>query len=267
MRYLKLGQNKDQTLETSDSDLFGVKMDEVEIDEDFYGRLSSGFNWMDPIFGQCFHTGDSGIAKKMTYLVSGAKGVGKSTILRSVMHTLAKDDDNMVFWVSNEERLEFIKLQNKRLGLFNSKVLYDNIQNVDLAIQKASRSIAGHKGVGKNVFPILLVDSLQGMVMEDFDKGKKSLVETQNPKKIVSKFINWSHEVGATVFIICQETTAGTVKGGSDIQHMVDAILRLGFDKKNECRYIISEKNRLGGLTQEKAYYDINERGAYQVSP
>ena len=93
-------------------------------------RISTGLAELDRVLG-------GGIVPGSLILVGGDPGIGKSTLLLQICHTLA--DGRKVIYISGEESLKQIKLRADRLGSFPKELLLmceTSLESIAAAIEK-----------------------------------------------------------------------------------------------------------------------------------
>ncbi|MCM8799096.1 MAG: AAA family ATPase, partial [Candidatus Omnitrophica bacterium] len=97
------------------------RLSEIDLREE--KRVLTGIEEFDRLLG-------GGIVPGSVILVGGNPGIGKSTLLLQVAHSLSSKD-NLVLYVSGEESLKQTKMRAERLGLKGDSFYIVNETNVD----------------------------------------------------------------------------------------------------------------------------------------
>ena len=70
-------------------------------------------------------------------ILTGDPGIGKSTLLLQIAHTLSKS--YRVFYFSSEESLEQVKLRAERLGCLDSSLLFSDQAQLETLVSTAQQ--------------------------------------------------------------------------------------------------------------------------------
>ena len=99
---------------------------------------------------------------------------------------------------------------------------------------------------GKPFF--LIVDSLQTLDDGFFDSGR---ITSATAERSLQQITDYCKEHFVNAIIIGQVTKSGKASGSNKLKHMVDAMVTLDVERKDEqllgCRILEVEKNRFGG--------------------
>lgn len=195
------------------------RISNVVIPESFYNRMKTG-DQLDKLFGE-------GILPGMSMTMSGAAGLGKTTLLLQLLEGLAAVGYN-VGYCSGEEAVEQLAFTSARLGI--QRVNVASISDVDV--------IKTHM----EAFDILVIDSYQSLTSEN-DLNSKKLEQY-----IITQLIGNAAASACTLIFVMHQTVMGTLKGGTAIPHAVDCNIKMYRDKDapSEERVIEFSKNRFG---------------------
>jgi len=203
--------------------------------------LDTGYILLNNVFGN-----KKGIEKNSLTLLSGAPGIGKSTLLLKIIDSISKEHKSA--YISTEESSKQIKQRYNRLNL-NQEFVIDNLKNVHEIFNKY-----------KN-FDFLILDSINELYIED--SGVKG--GTSQLKEITSTLMKLSKEFNTTIIIIGQVVKDGSIAGPKNMEHMVDTILFFDkYDTSNKYRVIYSNKNRFG-KTDEMVIFEMKESGLEEI--
>jgi len=225
---------------------------DVDIPKELEKSIRTNYKPIDTLFA-----GD-GIVPSTTAAITGAPGVGKTTIMLQTADSITSMG-HIALYNTGEENLYQIRRHTKRLELKNGFVPGYNLCVDDIIEHLEMLQVANPN---KQLF--LIQDSIQCLLPSRFDS------ETGEPRKGRSKN-NLNAQLDAIVslatfaknnfvsmLLINQITKDGKMAGLKAIEHLVDAHLHLGFDdnKKSETygkRFIEMKKNRFGvaGLSIE----------------
>ena len=189
-------------------------------------RYLTGIRGFDHILG-------NGLVKGSTLILSGDRGIGKSTILIQIANYIAENSQKRVLYVSGEENKEQIKWRADRLNI-NSPSVYlcedtevDNILNLQLMYQPE----------------LIIIDSLQMLFSNKIKQAPMTPTQMKNGLLVLCKM---AKTTGTTVIYIGHATKNGFIAGLQTLQHMVDVIVYMGFDEDLGVRFMRSDKNRFG---------------------
>jgi len=191
-----------------------------------------------------------GLVPGSVLLLAGEPGIGKSTLVLTILHDLAKQAK--VIYASGEESPEQIGARAERLGVKNSNILLTSdqqIENLVAALEELKPAIA-------------VVDSIQ-TARTDLAEG-----EAGTPNQIRSSaalLAEAAKRLGIAVIIVGQVTKDGSVAGPKMLEHLVDVVLSLEGDSNGALRVLRANKNRFGS-TSEVGLFGMTERGLIDVT-
>lgn len=185
-------------------------------------------------------------------LLSGAPGIGKSTLSAQITEAFSKAKLN-VLYICGEESPGQIATRIKRLGLKHENVLFLPETNIS--------SIESYVAANSDKIDILFVDSIQTIYSPDIMSTAGSVSQISEG---TNRITNLAKGYGITTFIIGHITKAGDIAGPKVLEHMVDTVVYFEGDKRLEFRILRVEKNRYGP-TDEVGLFRMGEKGLVEV--
>ena len=203
--------------------------------------------------------GGEGFTPSTISLFTGEPGAGKTTLMLTLADALTSQGYSCVFNTA-EESLYQIKVTCDRLDLKNGFIAGQ--ESYVPRLLKQCNVI--RKQSGKPFF--LIVDSLQTL-----NDGKYGESHTNSTSAIRSLQLLTDYAKEHYVNIICigQVNKSGSMAGSQKLKHMVDAMVHLSIEKKDEdfkgYRVLQTQKNRFGGAGWT-FYLDLNKEGFTEVA-
>lgn len=177
------------------------------------------------------------------YLLAGAPGAGKSTLVLQVVGEFQK-----IYCVTGEEREEAIKLRANRIGLKSARVTVWRQNNINRAL-------------GEIEFEpdLLLIDSAHSEYSPDVGGSPGS---NQQLVEVCRQVMEYTHDVGCVTIIIAQINKKADVAGPKLVEHMVDTVMEFDYatDEDSPERILRIGKNRWGA-TPQKVEFRMTESG------
>ena len=202
----------------------GTNILDIEVPEQLRKRIKSNLGYFDDALG------GQGFTPSAVTLFTGTPGAGKTTMMLELANSLTGNGSNVLFNTA-EESLYQLKMTVERLRLKNGFVAGQEsmvpklLENCDKLREKNPK---------KPFF--LIVDSLQTL-----NDGKYG--ENQTNSKTAERSLH--------LIVIGQVTKSGQMAGANVLKHMVDSMMSLDVERKDEdlmgCRVLTTEKNRFGG--------------------
>ena len=180
-----------------------------------------------------------GIVPGSLVLVGGEPGVGKSTLL---MHAAQQ---------VGEESPQQIHMRAKRLGAIQSGILLFAENDLD-AICEAIRSEAPQ---------LAIVDSIQTVTDAGFEGSAGSVTQV---RESAGRLMRLAKEIGVPIFLVGHVTKDGAIAGPRVLEHIVDTVLYLEGDRRQELRVLRAMKNRFGSA-EEIGVFAMGEGGLEEV--
>ena len=205
-------------------------------------RFSTGMGELDRVLG-------GGAVAGSLVLVSGAPGIGKSTLLLQICSSLCAD--RKVLYVSGEESEKQLKMRAQRIGT----------QPEDLYILSETRLSDILEATDKLQPDILIVDSVQTLFREENESAPGSVSQV---KDCTMALMQLSKSEGITVFVVGHINKDGAIAGPKVLEHMVDCVLYFEGDHNSSYRLLRAAKNRFGS-TNEIGVFEMADSGLVEV--
>ena len=213
-----------------------------EIPTDGEIRFSTGMGELDRVLG-------GGAVAGSLVLVSGAPGIGKSTLLLQICSSLCAG--RKVLYVSGEESERQIKLRAERLG----------VSPETLFILSETRLSDILEAVAEIKPDILIADSIQTLYNEENESSPGSVSQV---KDCTMSMMQPSKSNGITVFVVGHINKDGNIAGPKVLEHMVDCVLYFEGDPNSSYRLLRAAKNRFGS-TNEIGVFEMRDAGLVEV--
>lgn len=216
------------------------RLQEIPIDGET--RFSTGMGELDRVLG-------GGAVAGSLVLVSGAPGIGKSTLLLQICNSLCAG--RKVLYVSGEESERQLKLRAERLG----------VSPEALFVLSETRLSDILEAVAETKPDILIVDSIQTLYNEENDSSPGSVSQV---KDCTMSMMQLSKSNGITVFVVGHINKDGNIAGPKVLEHMVDCVLYFEGDPNFSYRLLRAAKNRFGS-TNEIGVFEMRDAGLVEV--
>lgn len=216
------------------------RLQEIPIDGEI--RFSTGMGELDRVLG-------GGAVAGSLVLVSGAPGIGKSTLLLQICSSLCAG--RKVLYVSGEESERQIKLRAERLG----------VSPETLFILSETRLSDILEAVAETKPDILIADSIQTLYNEENESSPGSVSQV---KDCTMSMMQLSKSNGITVFVVGHINKDGNIAGPKVLEHMVDCVLYFEGDPNSSYRLLRAAKNRFGS-TNEIGVFEMRDAGLVEV--
>ena len=213
-----------------------------EIPVDGETRFSTGMGELDRVLG-------GGAVAGSLVLVSGAPGIGKSTLLLQICNSLCAG--RKVLYVSGEESERQLKLRAERLG----------VSPEALFVLSETRLSDILEAVAETKPDILIVDSIQTLYNEENDSSPGSVSQV---KDCTMSMMQLSKSNGITVFVVGHINKDGNIAGPKVLEQMVDCVLYFEGDPNSSYRLLRAAKNRFGS-TNEIGVFEMRDAGLVEV--
>lgn len=218
-----------------------VKLNEVNLKET--PRILTHIQECDRLLG-------GGIVPGSLTLVGGDPGIGKSTLLLQLSHSLAKQGLT-VLYICGEESVEQTSLRAKRLNI--------ETENLLLLCETNFSIIKNHiDQINPNV---VIVDSIQIVYKSEISSAPGSVTQV---RETTTEFMHLAKGRSIAIFLIGHVTKSGEIAGPRVLEHLVDTVLYFEGDKQHNYRMIRVVKNRFGP-TDEIAVFQMKQAGLVEV--
>lgn len=215
---------------------FGANIQEVEVPDVLKTKVSTGLSYFDDALGGL------GFTPSMVTLFTGTPGAGKTSMMLTLANNIAKSG-NIALFNTAEESLHQIKMTTNRLRL-REGFLVGAESHVPTLLAGCDQIRKANPD--KHFF--LIVDSLQTLDDGYFESGR---ITTATAERALLLLTDYAKEHAVNIIVIGQVTKDGKMAGTQKLKHMVDCMITLDVERKDEelrgCRILSTEKNRFGG--------------------
>lgn len=192
-----------------------------------------------------------GLVKGSLTLISGAPGIGKSTLLLQAANNMC-NKYGKVLYVSGEESEEQIKIRGDRLGVTAEDLYIVAENNLDV--------IEAYIDEINPVF--IIVDSVQTVYRESVTSAPGSVSQVKECSNTMMRIAKGKN---IPLFIVAHVTKQGDLAGPRVLEHMVDTVLSFEGERTEDFRVLRTMKNRFG-TTSEIGVFEMSEIGLVQIS-
>src|SRR6266700_5106369 len=192
-----------------------------------------------------------GVVPGSVVLVGGEPGVGKSTLLMHAAQQVAAGGGRVIY-ASGEESPQQVRMRAARLGSVSAEILLLAENDLD-AICEAIRAEAPQ---------LAIVDSIQTVSDAGFEGSAGSVTQV---RESAARLMRLAKEIGVPIFLVGHVTKDGSIAGPRVLEHIVDTVLYLEGDRRQELRLLRATKNRFGSAV-EIGVFAMGESGLEEVS-
>ncbi|MDW8800204.1 DNA repair protein RadA [Clostridium sp. A1-XYC3] len=215
----------------------------VNIKSSEYDRFDTGIIELNRVLG-------GGIVKGSLTLISGAPGIGKSTLLLQTANNIAKRYGKILY-ISGEESEEQIKMRGDRLEVISENLYIVSETNLD----KIEEHI-------ENIQPVfVIIDSIQTLFKQSISSAPGSVSQV---RESANDIMRMGKSKNVSFFIVAHVTKQGELAGPRVLEHMVDTVLSFEGERTEEFRVLRTIKNRFG-TTSEIGVFEMRESGLEEV--
>jgi len=194
-----------------------------------------------------------GIVPGSLVLVGGEPGVGKSTLLMHAAHQVVRGPAaGRVLYASGEESVQQVQLRAERLESIHGGILMLAESDLDAicdTITSESPRLA-------------IVDSIQTVTDSSLNGSAGSVTQV---RESAARLMRLAKETAIPIFLVGHVTKEGAIAGPRVLEHIVDTVLYLEGDRRQELRLLRAIKNRFGSA-EEIGVFSMGERGLQEVS-
>lgn len=187
-----------------------------------------------------------GIVRGSILLFGGNPGVGKSTLLLSLVNKI----NNNCIYICGEESLHQVKDRASRLGHRNDNLKYLSETNIDII----ASTIINQKP------DIVVIDSIQTIFNPSYPSTAGSLVQV---REAAMKLQGIAKKNDIALLTVGHVTKSGDIAGPKVLEHIVDGVFYIE-QESEDIRLLRVAKNRFGS-TQEVALLQISSTGIAEI--
>ncbi len=202
-------------------------------------RMSTGVKDLDDVLG-------GGVLAGGVILLAGQPGIGKSTLLLQIAHTIAGTEK--VLYASGEESASQVKLRATRLGAESHD---------DLAFVASTSADDIAATIRSGAYKLVIIDSIQTLSLDEITSAPGTVSQITNSSNVI---IRAAKESDAAVILVGHVTKEGSIAGPKVLEHLVDVVLQFEGDRYGGFKVVRAVKNRFGS-TSEAAIFEMNEKG------
>ena len=204
-------------------------------------RFLTKINEIDRVLG-------GGILPGSVILLGGNPGIGKSTLALQLLSKLKK----ISLYVSAEESKDQVAIRADRLLIDSSRVHISSENNIDYILDQCVQLKPS----------LLIIDSIQTIYNDRLDALPGSVSQI---RECGQQLLQFAKQNNTSILIIGHVTKEGTIAGPKMLEHMVDTVLYLEGDDRQDHRILRSDKNRFGN-THEVGIFQMEVNGLTEVS-
>lgn len=212
-----------------------------EVESQNHAPFSTGLAELDRILGH-------GLMPGAALLVGGEPGIGKSTLLLQLAGAVAAGGRRVLYF-SGEESLLQLRDRAKRLNLLHENLLALCSSRVDDILPLLENPAEAPS--------LLIVDSVQTVTSLRAEGLPGSVSQV---RAVATELAELCRTQGITVLFVGHVTKDGQLAGPKLLEHMVDTVISLEGDRRQQYRMMRILKNRFGA-NQELLVFRMEEKG------
>ena len=189
-----------------------------------------------------------GLMPGAAILIAGEPGIGKSTLLMQLAGSVAQTG-RKVLYATGEENLQQIKQRADRLNALSTDLLVLSTPRVE--------DIYPAFAFGEDLPALLIADSVQTLTSDEAEGLPGNVTQV---KAVATELISRCKGSNTTLILVGHVTKDGSVAGPRILEHLVDTVISLEGDRKENFRILRILKNRFGP-TQELLLFRMEQNG------
>ncbi|MCL1906190.1 MAG: DNA repair protein RadA [Clostridiales bacterium] len=201
-------------------------------------RWQLGLSELDNVLG-------GGLVPGSSLLLAGEPGIGKSTLLLQLAHSLAYAGQTL--YVSGEESPQQILSRARRLRTLDESIMLLAENEIGRALAEAERLCPA----------LLIIDSVQALYDSSLSGAGGSVSQVRS---VAAACLAAARELGCAVVLVGHVTKDGQIAGPRLLEHMVDTVLYFEGDRHQALRLLRAVKNRFGA-TNEVGVFEMTGAG------
>lgn len=207
-------------------------------------RISTGLAELDRVLG-------GGIVPGSFVLISGAPGIGKSTLVLQASIQIAESEGS-VLYVSAEESPDQIRARGARLGSLSDRLLLLAHTSLQVILDQAERLRPR----------VLVIDSIQTIASEELASPPGTISQV---REAAFRLMTLAKAKELSTIIIGHITKDGSIAGPKALEHLVDAVVFMEGEEHQVLRLLRTVKNRFGP-SPEMGVLEMTERGLEELA-
>ncbi len=206
-------------------------------------RVSADIPELDRVLG-------GGIVSGSLVLIGGDPGIGKSTLMMQLAHSLSLKN-HKILYISGEESENQIRMRAHRLNIQTDNLFVFTETCVERILPEVDK-----------LQPFaFIVDSIQTMYTLKIPAVPGSVGQI---RETAMQFLSYAKQSNITVFLTGHVTKEGMIAGPRLLEHLVDTVLYFEGDNKQLYRILRAVKNRFGSVN-EIGVFEMAESGLLPV--
>lgn len=193
-----------------------------------------------------------GIKKWGLYLLGWEPGIGKSTLMLQVLQQLTRNNSIKIAYFSWEEDSSQITDRYQRLtsGDVLSIDIYQAHHLEDIIATTES-----------NKYDMIIIDSIQTVYTPHHESVAGSIAQIKRCSEKISERCKTNT---ISCFLVGHVTKGGEIAWPKYLEHIVDVVLYLEWDRYGQYRFLRTKKNRFGP-SDEVGIFDMTQQGLQPV--
>jgi DNA repair protein RadA/Sms len=210
----------------------------VDVEAEEADRIPTGVPELDRVLG-------GGIVPASLVLVGGEPGVGKSTLLLTVLAAISRTGRRALL-VTGEESTAQVKLRAARLG---------GAEGVEILAETELDAVCA--ALERERPAVCVIDSIQTLYAADLGSAPGSVAQV---REAAGRLLRVAKEAGVATILVGHVTKDGAVAGPRVLEHLVDCVLQFEGDRYHAHRILRAVKNRFGS-TNELGVFEMTGHG------
>lgn len=192
-----------------------------------------------------------GLVEGSVILLSGEPGIGKSTLVLQIAHSIVFQE-RKVLYITGEESVRQVASRVARL----------EIKHQDLFLLQETSWEKIKVAIERTKAQMVIIDSIQTTYSEESQGSAGSESQVKNVSQAIVEYMK---SKGITCIITGQITKHGSIAGPKYFEHIVDTVLYFEGERSGCNRYIRALKNRFG-TTNEVGCLHFSSKGLSDAS-